>query len=219
MMFDLEKSIAEWRRRMIAGGINQTASLDELESHLREDVERRMRSGRRGQEVFEMAVQQIGKANLLKHEFEKVAGMKEAREGKQTQTAFAVCACGISIFIITCLLFRIGSCSEITSVQQMSGLAAVALTHLLAWGGRAGQRLFPAVRDRKVSNAICFSGCGLLALWWAIFFFVVLPRFDFTISQLVVAIVWGFVTPVGAFVGLATGLEKALRRDSVGVAA
>ncbi|HLX68434.1 MAG TPA: Clp protease N-terminal domain-containing protein [Verrucomicrobiae bacterium] len=71
-MFDLEKSIAEWRRQMIAGGIKSRAVLDELESHLREDVEQRMRSGTPVEKAFEEAVQQVGQADQLKLEFGKV---------------------------------------------------------------------------------------------------------------------------------------------------
>ena len=118
------------------------------------------------------------------------------------------------MFIIACLLFRIGSFSELTSVQQMSGLAAVALTHLLAWGGQVGYRFFPVNLNRQARDAICISGAALLAVWWAIFFFVVLPRFDYTISQLDVAIIWGFVTPTGAFAGLVAGVEKGAQKDS-----
>jgi leader peptidase (prepilin peptidase) / N-methyltransferase len=70
-MFDLEHAIAEWRKRMAAGGINTSAVLDELESHLREDVER-LQKGRTEQEAFEAAVMQIGQAGVLKCEFAKL---------------------------------------------------------------------------------------------------------------------------------------------------
>jgi hypothetical protein len=44
-MFNLDHAISEWRRQMFAGGVKDSAVLDELESHLREDVERQTRSG------------------------------------------------------------------------------------------------------------------------------------------------------------------------------
>ena len=37
-MFDLEQSIAEWRRQMLAAGIKTPVPLEELEIHLREDI-------------------------------------------------------------------------------------------------------------------------------------------------------------------------------------
>jgi hypothetical protein len=40
-MFDLEKSIPEWRQKMFAAGISAVA-LEELESHLREEIEQQI---------------------------------------------------------------------------------------------------------------------------------------------------------------------------------
>lgn len=70
-MFNLEQSIAEWRRRMLAAGIKTPVPLEELESHLREDIEQRMKSGSNAQQAFEAAVQQLGHANEIKSEFKK----------------------------------------------------------------------------------------------------------------------------------------------------
>jgi hypothetical protein len=41
-MFNLEQSIAEWRQQMLAAGIKTPATLNELESHLREEFERQI---------------------------------------------------------------------------------------------------------------------------------------------------------------------------------
>ncbi|HXR05248.1 MAG TPA: hypothetical protein VN836_11125 [Verrucomicrobiae bacterium] len=71
-MFDLEQAIADWRRQMLAAGIETPVPLDELECHLREDVEEEVRSGINAQKAFEAAVQRIGQANVLKSEFKKV---------------------------------------------------------------------------------------------------------------------------------------------------
>ena len=38
-MFNLNQAIEGWRREMLAAGIKTPVPLDELESHLREDVE------------------------------------------------------------------------------------------------------------------------------------------------------------------------------------
>ena len=70
-MFNLEPSITEWRRQMAASGINSFAVLDELESHLREDMDRMVQSGSCAQEAFAKAVRQIGRADVLKNEFTK----------------------------------------------------------------------------------------------------------------------------------------------------
>jgi hypothetical protein len=39
-MFSLEQSIAEWRTQMLAAGIKTPTLLEELENHLRDEIER-----------------------------------------------------------------------------------------------------------------------------------------------------------------------------------
>lgn len=70
-MFDLDQAIAEWRRQMLAAGIKSPVPLEELESHLREDVEVGMRSGLTAQSAFETAERRMGQADGLKAEFKK----------------------------------------------------------------------------------------------------------------------------------------------------
>jgi hypothetical protein len=77
-MFDLDQAMAEWRRQMTAGGITSSHVLEELESHLRDDVEQQMRSGSTERQAFETAVRQIGTASVLEGEFDKVGGTREA---------------------------------------------------------------------------------------------------------------------------------------------
>src|SRR5713101_4834439 len=79
-MFNLDESISEWRRQMLAAGIKTPVPLNELESHLRDDVEQQMRSGLGAQQAFEAAVQGIGQAAVLECEFDKVGGTKQAQE-------------------------------------------------------------------------------------------------------------------------------------------
>ncbi len=78
-MFNLNEKIADWRRQMLAAGIKTPVPLDELEGHLRDDVEQQMRSGLSAQQAFEAAVQGIGQAALLESEFDKVGRMKQAQ--------------------------------------------------------------------------------------------------------------------------------------------
>jgi hypothetical protein len=73
-MFNLEQSIVEWRQQMLAAGIKTPVPLEELEIHLREEIERQMNSGTNPQLAFENSVQQIGHADELKGEFKKICG-------------------------------------------------------------------------------------------------------------------------------------------------
>ena len=78
-MFDLEAQITEWRQQMRTAGINAPVPLDELEGHLRDDVEQRMGSGSSAPEALAAAIERVGPPGSLKHEFEKFGGTKEAR--------------------------------------------------------------------------------------------------------------------------------------------
>jgi hypothetical protein len=71
-MFNLDYAIANWRRQMIAGGLKHPATLDELESHLREDVDQQVDTGTDVAEAFSVAVQRMGQATALKGEFSKL---------------------------------------------------------------------------------------------------------------------------------------------------
>jgi hypothetical protein len=72
-MFDLNQSVREWRQQMLAAGIKAPVPMEELENHLRDDIEQRIRSGVDSHRAFQMSVQQIGEARSLKTEFERVA--------------------------------------------------------------------------------------------------------------------------------------------------
>ena len=76
-MFNLDQAIAEWRRQMLAAGIKTPGALQELETHLRDDVEHQILFGVSAEPAFDMAVQQLGNAHTLKAEFAKTAGLKQ----------------------------------------------------------------------------------------------------------------------------------------------
>ncbi len=78
-MFNLNEKIAEWRRQMLAAGIKTPVPLNELENHLRDDVEQQISAGLSAQQAFEAAVQGIGQAAVLEREFDKVGATKQAQ--------------------------------------------------------------------------------------------------------------------------------------------
>ena len=62
---------------MLAAGIKAPVPLDELESHLREEIERQIHLGLNAHAAFDLAAQKIGHADLLKIEFKKTGGFSE----------------------------------------------------------------------------------------------------------------------------------------------
>jgi hypothetical protein len=93
-MFDLEQSVAKWRRQMLAAGIKTPVPLEELESHLREETERQAKSGLNTESAFEAAVRQVGQPPALRTEFAKNHQFPFAFNGSKRATInqiLAVC--------------------------------------------------------------------------------------------------------------------------------
>jgi hypothetical protein len=71
-MFELERAISDWRRELRSQGVKGAETLDELESHLRDDLEEQVRSGTEIQQAFDTARAHIGKTHTVQMEFEKI---------------------------------------------------------------------------------------------------------------------------------------------------
>ena len=74
-MFDLEQHISDWRRQMLAAGIKLPVPLEELEIHLREEIEQQMKSGLDEQQALQTAIQRIGQPQVLKSEFQRARAL------------------------------------------------------------------------------------------------------------------------------------------------
>lgn len=119
-MFSPEKAILEWRQQMLAAGINTPTTLEELESHLREEIERQIKAGKNEREAFEIATQQIGEAGGIKVEFVKI-------EVDHLSRPLAWLAWGsfvISFFLPAC--------------NQLWGWQCASLSIAILWGNGAG---------------------------------------------------------------------------------
>ncbi len=68
-MFDLEQAVVKWRQQMLTAGIKSPVPLEELESHLREEIEWQMKLGSDSRQAFEVGIQQFGETSTLKKEF------------------------------------------------------------------------------------------------------------------------------------------------------
>jgi hypothetical protein len=101
-MFELEQSIADWRKQMLAAGIKTPVPLEELEIHLREEIEQQMKSGQNEQQAFEIAARQIGHADELQNEFGENCWAKRTAKWSLLWTGCV----GLTITLILNLLGR-----------------------------------------------------------------------------------------------------------------
>ena len=207
-MFNLDQAIAEWRRQMLTAGIKTPTPLDELESHLRDDVERQRDSGSSAEAAFEIAVQRIGQGNALKDEFEKVGGTKD----EQTQKFMRIyCVVFPILYALMCAYGLLNI--EMNLTERLLGFIAVAFVVLPTWSTPYLHKLLPVIRNRRVRMAIQITGILSWLVCGVLFMNVVLPRLSLTMSQVVVTVLW-LMMPVAMISGIAYGLGDAARRQT-----
>jgi len=213
-LFDLEQAISQWRQQMMTAGIKAPVPLEELESHLRDEIEQQSKAGRSEAGAFEAAVRTIGQARAVEGEFKKLANGKDALRWRFTEIGFGLFASVVPL----CLGFKVlragaSSALDFTPGQQCSGVLAMLTFAALAWGGRLSYKWFPVVRLKRAKlNAFI----ALVPLWWIIFMDLIVPRHDFTMGQFVTAFLWAFMMPGGAVIGFSWGLEAATRKQHAG---
>lgn len=156
-MFDLEQAIADWRKQMLAGGIQAPVPLEELEIHLREEIERQMNSGLNEQQALEFATQRIGKVNVLRSEFASVGGARATvMRGMKIFLA--------AVFAATVVALNIYLASELQAICLIDvGLLSLVFT-LLAQRELSKDAGNAKLRLRTVWTGTIFIGFGALLI-------------------------------------------------------
>lgn len=158
-MFDLEKSIADWRKQMRAAGIHTLAALEELENHLRDDISHLAAGGNTDEEAFRTAAARVGKPAAVAAEFKK-GGAGSSRPIVIGSSVWA----GMAVILVVFLLSR-------WAEGKLSLLLAAHIFTLTAGYGAAllaggfgiycvlGERRFIVSADRRgrLARAVCLS--------------------------------------------------------------
>ena len=202
-MFDLEQNIAEWRKQMFAAGIQTPVPLEELEIHLREDIEQQMRCKTSEQMAFESAAYKIGQSYLLKTEFAKVAAEKKSAKWERRLAGLVLV--GAVIPLVTFGFLR--------KDYRLLGFADFAVVILAVLGCRFIIRALPAIPHRRMRTSIGIV-LGLLGVTTMVIFVnCILPNPEFTGGLLTVAVLWT-LTLLAALGAVWAGLEKAARNQA-----
>jgi putative ABC transport system permease protein len=77
-MFDLEKAVSRWRKRMEAEAALEPGQIAEVESHLRDKVDDLIARGRTPEQAFDEAVRALGEAGLIGSQFFKATTPKRS---------------------------------------------------------------------------------------------------------------------------------------------
>lgn len=169
---------------MEAAGIKTPTTLDELESHLRDDIDQQIINGLNLEQSFQVAIGQIGSAMSLKTEFKKVPAMNK----NKTEKVIGAVGFGVYAIFSVCGLFSdlVGANGN----ERLLGLAAVAVTGVLLFASLHIWKFFPIIpgKSLRMTAAIAFAVLG--ALTTAFIFNFVMPRFDLSSAQITVTVLW-----------------------------
>jgi hypothetical protein len=200
-MFDLEKSIADWRMQMLAAGIKTPVPLDELETHLREEIERQVKSGVNLQRAFEIAAAFIGAPMELKIEFKKIS---EPLEIRIVKLAGAACGAVGSLFLLWTVYVTL-FIREVNWGSRTFSLVALAAI-ILSW--RHLSKFLPTIRRPRARAAVGLMSCaagvgGALVFIWRVLpgLFVVTTKAGFSLDRMLVSFVitWTAMAILGVF--------------------
>ena len=195
---------------MLAAGIESPVPLDDLESHLREEVKQQMRGGSSVEEAFETAARRLGPARELQGEFARLGELRENRERRQILFGLGLSA----VAYLSPLVLAIPKpWIHMNPTERWFGLAAVTLTVLTLFSGFLLYRFLPVIPDKRVRSRIQFACFLPVLVWVGVFAYLILPRVDFTVGLLTGVIMWALY-PLAIPVGLVVGLDEAARRKA-----
>jgi hypothetical protein len=203
-MFDLKTATANWRRKMTTAGIKSREVLDELESHLREDIEQQMRSGASDEQAFVNAVRRVGAGEELNQEFGKISG---------TQPQFSRRKMRVGCLIVAAFVFAIETWTlviyDLTPDVRFFGVAIVSL--IACYIGALpdlNRRLLTGVRGWVFRNAVAIA-CNCLVVLWICLLFLGLANIKVLPDEIILNVIcWGLCAAAAiTVVVLAHGTE------------
>ena len=179
-MFNLEQAIVNWRRQMARKGIKTPAVLDELEGHLRDEIERQVGLGADEQAAFDTAVACFGDSGTLAAEFRKL-GNSRLRFLKACYFTFAAGMFGVNAW--TLLAY------DLSALERICGFVAVSLLCLYLAGVLSWIGSIPVRARHWVAAAIKLLSWPL-ALWPACALLEALHLFHFGGGIVVQVVLW-----------------------------
>ncbi|MEO8428482.1 MAG: hypothetical protein ABI651_15375 [Verrucomicrobiota bacterium] len=140
--------------------------LNELENHLREDIEQQVRSGLSAQQAFEVAVQRIGQARALETEFKKVGGKTERNQMKRVAILAALFGMLMGISMILPALGKHYKHQGAWTSDEMRGLQlGIVLVIVGAGAAFSGIKRQRPTRGRNLISIFLVAVGGYFLFW------------------------------------------------------
>jgi hypothetical protein len=206
-MFNLEQAIKDWRRQMAAEGIKASRVLDELESHLRDDIKQQTRSGTSVQSAFGMALENLGGIPAIKDEFRKT------RKPSSTIERMLIGICGAFVGLIVFLSsVAIVLCFSTWDERLMASVAVVAIL-LVALGWKTAVPFLPVIASARLRWGVGLTCIASGFIASNLFCEFILPHFEISPDHQLPAIgLWAvFLIAVFACAGVGLVLTERQR--------
>ncbi len=215
-MFDLNTAISSWRQELGQNDALNTGDLNEMESHLRDEIEDLAGGALSPQEAFIVAAHRLGDTGQIAAEFAKVHGSRIGRRrffwmltGVLTfilagaLSAAVAKACAVLAVFVGLQGYTVGAMESIVSVVVL--IALVGITYCLFGPGLFGIRAASLVKNPF------FAALSVAALALLVFLLravcVVVPAFQVRLlsaqeyGRIVVAhnfgsLCWAFLGPI-----------------------
>ena|SRR5436190_19572844 len=213
MTADLESLIANWRREMLAAGIKTPVPLEELESHLREDIEKQMQSGAGVQAAFDSAVQHLGEPGALRAEFKKPADVMSVGEQKLMQVLCDI-GVGLDVLLAVAVLILLNRLPHAPTLREQV-LATLPWLLIIAIFGswRYTHRFLPVITSKRKRLYVSLLSIGLGIACTALLLRLI-PESASDPAAFIAAFIWSFVPVVLGF-ALIINLEETAYRSAV----
>jgi hypothetical protein len=178
-MSDIEKQIEQWRAGLAESELLGGSDVNELESHLREEIEHLKTSGLADDEAVLVARRRLGDTAALEEEFAKVNPHR-----RLANRLYWMVMGVLSYFVVWPLSWHVSAISAyfayvvglrgavLTSFAHITTIATMAVIGLLvlrylAW------HCHPRIMAKRISIPICvgaLAACANLALTWTVNF-------------------------------------------------
>jgi hypothetical protein len=162
---------------LLAAGISSPGVLDELEAHLREDMDRQMKLGTTAQQAFATALLTLGKAHSISVEFKKCNRASSIVEKLMIGICFVFV--GFIIFLgAATVILCFGSWQErvVAAVAMVSSL-------LVACSWRYAVPLLPVITNKRLRWGVGLACIASGFLCSSFFCEVILPHFEISSDQ------------------------------------
>ena len=209
-MFNLEQSITEWRQRMLTAGIKSPVPLEELESHLRDDIDQQMRKGVCAQAAFDTAVKRLGHAEALKREF--IRGRFDLR---RLSPAYLCVYCVLCAPLVFSLIWTSGLAETGFRERCVGTVAVSSIAFYIAGLPFFYRQLF--VRHYRFMGGALWAGYWFALIWTALALLSLFEFFQF--GKVVSLIAWSvYAAYFATFLAGAIFARKNRKAQTTGLA-